>query len=485
MHQQTALSRLLEQARRRCRGQAFAREGAWAVAAALLGFCVLLLAGTQVLDWRLPAALALAAFLWAAWRIYRATPPKPALARRLDGALATGDLFSTALHYAEGRPLREPNPLFLSKLNESAEQTAAAAAVDAALPLRWPRGGWAAVASFLLASSLFFLRYGILHTFDLTAPLAAVEFDTLTGAPIAKRKAPPKQLAKAEIPGVEQLEIPAEEQSTWTQEQLAEQKTETVKSLDANQSGRQGQKNESAATEASDSEGDEAESEGAKEGGDPNNPAGAADPRKGGEKSGSRDARDDNNSSLLDKMRDALANLMDKLKMDSPAGETKSASNKGQKGDKSQKSDKGQNARGQQQQDADSSQQGDQPGEGNSPQQARAQPGENAEEPSQSEKSGVGKQDGKKDTQLAEQRQAMGKLSEVLGKRALNVQGEVMIEVNNSRNQQLKTPYVNRSAQHADSGGEVSRDEVPLELRDYVLRYYESVRKPAKSARKD
>lgn len=479
MTQQTALSRLLEEARRRCRSEAFAREGGWAAAAALLGFCALLLAGTQVLDWRWPASLALAALVWAGWRIYRTTPAKPALALRLDGALETGDLFTTALHYREGRPTRKPNPLFLSKLNVSADETAAAADVSSALPFRWPRSGWAAVASFLLAATLFLLRYGLLHTFDLSAPLAAVQFDTLTGAPIAQRKASTKQLAKAAIPAVEQLEIPAEEQSNWSQEQAAEQKLETMPGLEASQAGRQGRKDDSTVNEASESEGDEADGDGAENTDDPSSPAGAADPRKAGEKSGARDARDDKNSSLMDKMRDALANLMDKLNLDNQGGDTKTASDKGRKSEKKQASDKGRNARGQQQQDAEASQQGDQPGEGDSPQQARSRPGENAEEPSKSEKSGVGKQDGNKDTQLAEQREAMGKLSEVLGKRALNVQGEVMVEVNNSRNQQLKTPYVNRSARHADTGGEISRDEVPLELRDYVQKYYESVRKPS------
>jgi hypothetical protein len=456
------------------------------VAAGLLGFCALLLAGTQVLDWRWPATLAVAALGWAAWRMYKASPKKAKLALKLDGALQTGDLFSTALHYREGQPTREPDPRFVAKLNEIAESSAAAADVSAALPHRWPRSGWVAAGSFLLATSLFFLRYGLLHTFDLTAPLAAVEFDTLTGAPAAKRKAPPKQMAKADIPGVETLEVPTEEQSAWTQEQLAEQKLENIKGPDATQAGRQGQKDESRVNDGTDSEGDETEGEGAKDGtDDPANPSGAGDPRKGGEKQSPRDRSDKKDSSLMDKMRDALANLMDKLKIEPQGGETKSASNKGQKSEQGKKSEKGQSSKGQQQnQEADASQQGDQPGEGDSPQQARSQPGDQQEAPSQNEKSGVGKQDGNKDTQLAEQKEAMGKLSEVLGKRALNVQGEVMVEVNNSRNQQLKTPFVNRSAQHTDSGGEVSRDEVPLELREYVQKYYESVRKPAVPAKK-
>ncbi len=487
MNTQTALTRVLEEARRRSRDEAAVREGGWAVAAALLGFCALLLAGTQVLDWRWPAGLAVAALGWAAWRVYQATPKKAKVALRLDGALETGDLFSTALHYRDGRPAIEPDPVFLARLNENAENSAANTDVRAALPLRWPRSGWAAGSSFLLAASLFMLRYGLLNTFDLTAPLAAVEFDTLTGAPVAKRKAAPKQMAKADIPGVETLEVPTEEQSAWTQEQLAEQKLESMKSPDATQAGRQGQKDDSRANDGSESEGDETEADGAKDaaGDDPANPSGAGDPRKGGEKQPPKDRSNQKDSSLMDKMRDALANLMDKMKIESKGGDTKSASNKSQKSEQGKKSDKGQSAKGQQQaQDADATQQGDQPGEGDSPQQARSQPGDQQEAPSQNEKSGVGKQDGNKDTQLAEQKEAMGKLSEVLGKRALNVQGEVMVEVNNSKNQQLKTPYVNRSAQHADSGGEVSRDEVPLELRDYVQKYYESVRKPGAPAKK-
>jgi len=35
-----------------------------------------------------------------------------------------------------------------------------------------------------------------------------------------------------------------------------------------------------------------------------------------------------------------------------------------------------------------------------------------------------------------------------------------------------------------EAGGEVSRDEVPLHLQDYVQRYYDKVRKPAAPANK-
>ena len=73
----------------------------------------------------------------------------------------------------------------------------------------------------------------------------------------------------------------------------------------------------------------------------------------------------------------------------------------------------------------------------------------------------------------------MGKLSELFGRRSQNVKGEVMMEVTKSRNQGLRTPLVDRSATHAEAGGEVNRDEVPLHLQEYVQRCYERVRKPA------
>jgi hypothetical protein len=100
--------------------------------------------------------------------------------------------------------------------------------------------------------------------------------------------------------------------------------------------------------------------------------------------------------------------------------------------------------------------------------------------------SGIGKQDGAKDAKLAEQLAAMGKISEIIGKRSANVTGEVTIEVNSSK-QQLKTPYSDSKAAHGESGGEINRDEVPVAFQQYVQQYFEQVRKqgaPAKGAGK-
>ena len=122
--------------------------------------------------------------------------------------------------------------------------------------------------------------------------------------------------------------------------------------------------------------------------------------------------------------------------------------------------------------------------QGNQPQATQAKSGQHSgqDSPSQEAKSGVGSEEGDKSNKLAEQLAAMGKISEILGKRAQNMSGEVMVEVS-SGSQQLRTQYSGRSAEHSDTGGEISRDEVPLMYRQYVQHYFEQIRHASPAAR--
>jgi hypothetical protein len=179
------------------------------------------------------------------------------------------------------------------------------------------------------------------------------------------------------------------------------------------------------------------------------------------------------NSSLADKMRDAVANLLSKLK--SPGKQSDSQ-------DKNASSAQGQGkTQGEGQQNPD--QQADQEGDG---EQSASQnrPGDrNAEKPGQQDaKSGIGRQDGAKDSQEAEQLAAMGKISEILGKRAQQVSGEMTVEVASGK-QQLKTAYSQKNAQHSDSGSDMNRDEIPLIYQPYVQRYFEEIHKAAPGPR--
>ena len=78
----------------------------------------------------------------------------------------------------------------------------------------------------------------------------------------------------------------------------------------------------------------------------------------------------------------------------------------------------------------------------------------------------------------------MGKLSEIMGKRAEKQTGEVMVEVNSSKAQQLRTAYSQKNGTYSNSGGEIHRDEVPLLYQDYVQHYFEQVRRPVAPAPK-
>jgi hypothetical protein len=106
----------------------------------------------------------------------------------------------------------------------------------------------------------------------------------------------------------------------------------------------------------------------------------------------------------------------------------------------------------------------------------RGREGEN--EASREGRSGIGREEGSKELREAEQLAAMDKISELIGRRSQTLTGEVMVEVTSGK-QQLRTAYSQQPAAHAEAGGEINRDEIPLAYHSYVERYFEQVRKLA------
>ena len=141
---------------------------------------------------------------------------------------------------------------------------------------------------------------------------------------------------------------------------------------------------------------------------------------------------------LVSKLRDAMSNLLSRMKQQpNSAGAQQQASNQnaqqwqGQKGS-GQKAKSGQGKQQQGGQDSDS-QDGDQGEEAENAQNAQGRgAGQSSDDQASKQPgSGIGKQDGNKDVKLAEQTAAMGKISEIIGKRSANVSGEVTVEVQN------------------------------------------------------
>lgn len=147
---------------------------------------------------------------------------------------------------------------------------------------------------------------------------------------------------------------------------------------------------------------------------------------------------------------------------------------KNQQGDQNQNEQSGPDAQSQDKGDSQPAQNGKQSSD--------AQDGtSNAQnKPSQEQQNGIGSQEGDKAAKQAEALKAMGKITELLGKRAENVKGAVMVEVGSTR-QQLKTQVTQSSAAHAEAGSEIHRDEVPPIYEQFVQQYFDKIRKSSPS----
>ncbi len=181
---------------------------------------------------------------------------------------------------------------------------------------------------------------------------------------------------------------------------------------------------------------------------------------------------------MLDKMKDALSSLVDKMKPQSSEGSKgeQSSPQNNPSDQKQDQGDKGQKSKDEQSQTAANGDQGQQ-ADGKQSSEAGNDKKASQQTAGQDAKNGIGAQDGEKAIKEAEQLAAMGKISQILGKRSAAVSGEVMVEVGSSK-QQLKTPWAQNQANHSNSGGEIHRDEIPLTEQQFIERYFEEVHKP-------
>ena len=336
-----------------------------------------------------------------------------------------------------------------------------------------PRPPWC-----LVAFGLFAVRYAVTGSLSLEPSLLKIAYDSFFGPP-------PQQLAKnqAKRPNLTQDPFDPgnpEAQSTAT-DQPPEDLLKAEDSKDAvNPTG------DDNAKEAADKGGDQNNGDADKQAKDKGDSKDAKQSDKGSkdgkdaadkDKEGGNQDKQGNPSEggVLDKIKDALANMLNKMKPNS-AQQQKQQNAKNQPNDKGDKADKGekqlpdsQNAGAEV--NPDSQQSGDQKNADDA--KANSQPGKPS---SQESASGAGSKDGDKAAKDAKALEAMGQISEILGKRSAAVTGEMMVEVGQTK-QSLKTPWADREATHAEAGGEIHRDEVPLMFQPFVERYFEEIRK--------
>jgi hypothetical protein len=481
-----AVDDLIRRARRRYVQNLLVKQAVRAASAVLAGLILLLVAGTQILDWRWIAVLVAAGVAAGLRTLPRQIPSRYKLAQRIDHRLSLADSLSTALFFApETAARRIPEDLRRAQ-REQAERLAAGVDAARAVPYTVPRSIYAMAVLGLAASSLFALRYGVARTLDLRPPLTSLVFDAFhfvsepQAAETKKRVAgrAPTRLDEFGIPlGQDAANLPGlapEALSTGA----AEKDARAPASLEAvNRSAQGSERGEGPG------EGQKASVPGERDSSGPSASAGAPSGPPPGDRQAEA-ARHESNS-LLDKFRDAMANLMSRLKQQPRAAESQSAANSAQKpGNGRDRPEKGAERSGKQ---AEGSPIGPSPGDpqDEGEQQAQNGPGKQGgpdpQQASSKGQTGIGKSDGSKDIRAAEQLAAMGKISEIIGKRSQNLSGEMMVEVASGK-QDLRTAYSRQSAPHADSGGEIHRDEIPLAYQRYVQQYFEQVRKAAPPA---
>ena len=487
-----ALDTIVRRARKRLVWSLALEQSALAAAAGLAGLILLLIAGTEILDWRWLALLVAGTLLLGLVRILRRAPSHYRVSQRLDRRVGSHDALSTAWYFAQPGSRPGGDEDVKASQRARAERLAQSVDVGRALPFAMPRALYAAAALAVTAGGLLGLRYGILRTLDLRPPIARVVFDFFHPEFRSAKNLSPEEKRLRELlkKGAEAVTgTDAKTRAELPPDQMSVESTDGAMAEDA-KANRDSISDRDNQPESSDESVD-----GSTTGADNSNENGGEDgqPGKPPENGAARGKQDQEESSLLQKMREAMANLLDKLKIQPPkGGEGQPGSQASQNGLPSGQMKKGADPNGRpmpgkpQPGDArDPKGQGEQGEQTEAAQGGKSSKGERGsdERAAQDGRSGIGREDGDKSLREAENEAAMGKISEIIGKRSQKISGEMMVEVSSGKQQQLKTQYSDQRAAHAEAGGEIHRDEVPLIYQQYVQQYFEEIRKapPAKS----
>jgi hypothetical protein len=373
---------------------------------------------------------------------------------------------------------------------ERARRMAESADVRAAVPYTVPRAVYLVGALMVIAGSLFALRYGLSSRLDLKPTLASMlpyqlPWERTDVAKNMGRR--PPQLPDPQDDSGATLANPGQVPA-GDPDPTANDISDGAGDPNAEKSA--ASKGQAKPGEKGGPAGDADQEAQAEQGNDPQGGENAG--QQGNNKQDSKQAsagkqeqgNSGENSSLVNKVKDLFQNLLSSVKppQTNPSNQQQNSDPNNQQGKGQQNAGKQDGKNGQQQNngnpgDSEEGQSGEQAksprdpqgkGDGKSDsQQASKQPG-----------SGIGNQDGDKTIKQAEDLAAMGKITELFGKRSASITGEATVEVE-ATSQQLHTPYAPRGAEHSQNGAEISRDEIPVAIESYVQQYFEQVRKQA------
>ncbi len=463
----------------------------FAAAVVFSGAILMLLAGTQILNWYWLALLTVTAVAVSVVRIRNRMVTRYHLAQMLDTRLQLNDTLSTAW-FLLSEPNRRESLLAHSQIAQ-AEQIAVSLEPARAFPLKRYRTWELASVLGTLMCALFVARYFIQEKLSFEQSLIPIHLYSVLERLDRSLSAENQPLT---------LDVADEERSTGKPSQ-PEQSSQTRDTQHLRDQTPGQQRNPTESTEL------EAQKTAAQENATPQNGEfGKTETSEAGRQPNTGenptpDARQQattptpntkaqlpdgrqSSSSLLEKMKDAVSSLL--AKMSPTAGSQKSAQKAQYPADRrSEEPSAGSSQQESQSPNAQKQQARTDPSSNGQQKQAtettQASPGRSSDSSADNKqsdgKSGIGRQDGQKELKEAEQLQAMGKLAEIIGKRSASLTGEVTVETSSGK-QQLRTEYSGRIGSHADLGGEINRDEIPLMYRQYVREYMDRVHNQAK-----
>jgi hypothetical protein len=429
---------------------------------------LILLFGSDLLSW-IWAVVAFVVCLGVAFYLgSKKLPSTYVVAQWIDARLKLADTLSTAAFFADPDQFKnsetafEADPSIRDAQQKRAEEVVSTVDLKQALPMERPKAMYPAMGLIAAVIVLLVLRFAVLGTLDPKTSLVKSAVDSIMGRT-------PQELAANRTPG--DPASPSAGNNPDSPEKAdfadAEKKEEEDKagSKDGKEEQSQSEKEGKSQDQNGQGDGNATPQMDKQNGGDQNQ----------GNNSQNADAKQD--PSLLDKLKDALSDMMNNSK---PQQNNNGQNQKGKKGDSQsqaskQNSPNAQNQNGDQSDDSEGQNQQAQTADG----QSEGDSSENSK--SQDPQRGIGSGEGDKAAKQAAALKAMGKISELLGKRAENITGAVMVEVGSTK-QQLKTAITSKQATHVEAGSEIHRDEIPLAYEQFVQQYFDQIRKGSPGA---
>jgi hypothetical protein len=477
------LQELIHKARRRLLFNEVLKQFALSTALAIGGLALLLTLGTRYVEWWVVALFAAGVIGWASAKLRRKLPSEYAAAVWLDDKAGLHDSLSTAHYFAtsnakaanSGALSAEAQAILLAQRGQ-AESVAKDVDVAMTVPFRFPKALFGLAALLFVSAGLVSVRYFFGHGLNLNAPITEVIFPDLAATPGKKAEKPGKSperkndfdearslLSKLGL-GANLDDKPDDKLDEALADALKSAEKSPGNGQDAklDQNAQNGDPLEAPKDAPKNGNGSQS-GENKKSGESSPDQQGAQSSAKSGERS---------EKSLLSKLKDAMDNMMGSP---SPQADKKSAGGKQQQSKAGSQAQAGQQSGESGDEENKQAADGEASGnaqKGNSPGQTSGNGDQQQEGPSV-----AGSEDGQKAIKAAAQMKAMGKISELIGKRSEQVTGESMIDVQ-SGNQKLQTAYKDKIATHGEGAGEVSRDEIPLSVQAYVQEYFQQVRKP-------